>query len=139
MRLHKASLDDVLMFSVQLDGPESVVAEGFTLNEFQSGDGLDQVLIHPVLLEGLVALRDWAGTWVKLNSAFRSVWWNQQIGGATKSKHKLGMAADVVVGGKHPDDVAAWAEAVEFGGVGRYNTFTHVDVAGYGRRWDERR
>ena len=135
---HKSSLNDVLMYSVQLHGAHEPIVRGFKLHEFQSGDQMDQVLLHPRLIEGLVALRDWSGSWVKINSGFRSVWWNEQIGGAENSTHKKGMAADVVVGGKSPDRVAEWAHTMEWGGVGRYNTFTHLDVWGYGRRWDHR-
>ena len=136
--LHKASMDSVMMFSMKLSGPGLELAPGFKLAEFQSGDGLDQVLIHPLLITGLVALRDWAGGPVTINSAFRSVWHNSKIGGAKKSKHLLGMAADVVVAGKSCDEVGAWGEGMEWGGVGRYKTFTHLDVSGHGRRWDNR-
>ena len=48
------------------------------------------------------------------------------------------MAADVKVHGKTPDEVATWAEAMAWGGVGRYNSFTHLDVFGVNRRWDNR-
>lgn len=137
MILHNASFDAVLMFSLKLSADKSL-AEGFKLEEFASKDGLDQVLVHPMLVNGLTVLRDWAGAPVKINSAFRSVWHNSKVGGISKSKHLLGMAADVSVVGKSPDEVATWAEGIGWGGVGRYNSFTHLDVAGINRRWDKR-
>lgn len=136
--LHKASMDSVMMFSMKLSDDKEI-APGFRLSEFQSRDGLDQILLHPLLVTGLVALREWAGGSVKINSAFRSVWHNSEVGGAAKSKHLLGMAADVVVSTKTPKEVAQWAEAMEFGGVGWYTQFTHIDVFGHGRRWDNRK
>ena len=137
--LHKASMDSVMMFSVELSGASHHLAPGFSLGEFQSGDDMDMVLIHPLLITGLVSLKEWAGgARVTINSAFRSVWHNNKIGGAKKSQHPKGMAADVVVYGKTPDEVAAWAESMAWGGVGRYNTFTHMDVFGFDRRWDNR-
>lgn len=137
--LSKASLDDVMMYSLKLHGEDHDIAPGFELHEFASGDGLDMVLLHPQLVTGLVKLKEWAGgAPVKVNSGFRSVWHNHSVGGAKKSKHLLGMAADVVVVGKTPDEVASWAEGTKWGGVGRYNTFTHLDVFGSDRRWDNR-
>jgi len=47
-----------------------------------------------------------------------------------------GLAADVKVQGKTPSDVADWADRHGFGGVGRYESFTHLDVFGQDRRWD---
>jgi len=34
--------------------------------------------------------------------------------------------------------VADFAETLGVGGIGRYDTFTHVDVWGWNRRWDNR-
>ena len=137
--LNKASLDEVMFYSIKLSGPSLELAPGFQLWEFKSGDGTDMVLVHPRLVTGLAALKEWAdGASVTINSAFRSVWHNHEIGGAKKSKHRLGMAADVVVKGRTPDEVAAWAEGMAWGGVGRYKTFTHLDVFGVDRRWDKR-
>jgi len=136
--MNRASMDSVQMFSLELSGKDLDIAPHFTLGEFASHCGNDQVLVHPLLVTGLVALRKWAGATVTINSAYRSVLHNNKIGGAAKSKHPLGMAADVVVKGKTPDEVATWAEGMGWGGVGRYKTFTHLDVSGEGRRWDKR-
>ncbi|SUW63282.1 Peptidase M15 [Buttiauxella agrestis] len=62
---------------------------------------------------------------------------NADVGGVADSQHVYGMAADIKVNGVSPDDVASYIEkAHPNGGVGRYDTFTHVDVRGYSARWN---
>lgn len=136
--MNGASLDGVAMYSLELHGRRFELSEHFRLEEFASGDGLDQVLVHPLLVQGLEELRAWCGGPLTINSGFRSVRHNAAIGGADRSKHKLGMAADIVSVTRSPNDVATWAEDRGFGGVGRYGTFTHLDVFGHSRRWDYR-
>ena len=67
--------------------------------------------------------------------------WNGIIGGASRSQHLYGMAADIVVCRLHPVEVAAKAEMVTafmHGGIGTYpnNGFIHVDVRNGVARWD---
>ena len=133
--IHSATLDDVVMYSLKVHGGGLTLAPGFKLTEFASRCGCDQVLVHPWLLEGLVMLREEFGQTVRINSSYRTVKHNAAIGGADGSKHKLGMAADVDVMNVKPKTVADWAESEGFGGVGRYNTFTHLDCWGKNRRW----
>jgi uncharacterized protein YcbK (DUF882 family) len=58
------------------------------------------------------------------------------VGGAENSQHMKGNAADIVVIGVRPEQVATKAEALKFPGVGRYPSFTHVDVRSDGpARW----
>lgn len=67
--------------------------------------------------------------------------YNHEAGGAEDSQHLYGRAADIVVEGIHHDAVADLAERlVQFrlGGIGRYDTFTHVDVRQGPARWDYR-
>jgi len=81
---------------------------------------------------------------ITINSGYRSPEHNEKIGGSKKSQHLLGKAADVVIEGVSPDDVA---DAIEFlienkmmkqGGLGRYDSFTHYDIRGKKSRWDNR-
>lgn len=146
MILHGASMDDARVYSLTVDGPGLVVIEGFTLVEFACKDGSDNVWIHPWLLEGLWALRGWCGGPVSLSNGFRTMRHNKAVGGRMPggnrvggSRHMYGEAADVIrAGSKTPDEVAEWAEVQGWGGIGRYNSFTHLDVYGQGRRWDNR-
>lgn len=138
-------MDDTGLYSLQVDGAGLKLRPGFKLGEFASRCGCDQVLVHPWLLDGLEALRSEFGKVVRINSAYRTVRHNKAVGGRQTgenrsggSKHLYGLAADVDVLTVSPDAVASWAEAMGFGGVGRYNTFTHIDVWGINRRWDNR-
>ena len=89
-------------------------------------------LANPRLLDALEALRSELGDVpIHVNSGTRCPEWNKKVGGVSKSKHLLGEAADIVVRGKEPIEVAKAAESVtqlRNGGVGVYESFTHVDV-----------
>ena len=61
---------------------------------------------------------------------------NAQVGGAKRSQHLLGNAADVQIEGVTPRHVAELADALlgGRGGVKAYPTFCHIDVRpGYWR------
>ena len=79
---------------------------------------------------------------VIINSGYRNLEYNRNIGSKDTSQHVKGTAADIVIKDVSPDEVA---DAVEFlistgmlkeGGVGRYNTFTHYDIRGTRARWN---
>jgi hypothetical protein len=129
---------DALRFSMRSHGADLRLGEHFTLAEMASADGADEVLAHPALLMLLAALRREMGQPVTITSGYRSPHHNARIGGAPRSKHMLGMAADVQVAGARPGVVTRCLDAYHPGGLGLYDTFTHVDVAGRARRWDLR-
>ena len=138
MNLHSASLDEVRVYALSEHGADFQVSTYFTLVEFACKDGSDVVLVHPQLAKGLDALRRASGSPVVLTNSYRTFSHNAKVGGAKRSKHLYGLAADVVSLVWTPEEVAGWAEDEGFGGIGRYNTFTHLDVYGQGRRWDGR-
>lgn len=71
------------------------------------------------------------GNSIIINSGYRSPNHNRSVGGAKNSQHIYGKAADIRVNGKTPNQVYNEANKIfKNGGVGRYNTFTHVDVRG---------
>lgn len=107
----------------------------FCLGEFASGDGADEVLVHPALLHLLETVRAHFGRPVRINSGYRTVQHNRAVGGKPQSRHLLGMAADIAVEGTPPAAVQTYAETLGVGGLGRYKTFTHLDVEGQYRRW----
>lgn len=80
-----------------------------------------------------------------LVSGYRSLAHNTKVGGEPKSLHMEAKAGDVKVRGLSPDFVAEIAMRLQvegkipMGGVGRYNTFTHVDIRGTRARWDNRK
>jgi len=88
------------------------------------------------LLNYLEAIRVHFDAPVSINSACRCSEHNAKIGGVDNSQHVQGRAADIVVKGVSPSDVAAFAcDLVQHGGVGIYETFTHIDSRGFQARW----
>jgi uncharacterized protein YcbK (DUF882 family) len=64
---------------------------------------------------------------------------NDRVRGSKDSQHMEGRAADVWYDGIEPDEVWAYLKESYPGkfGIGRYNTFTHIDTkSGPARRWD---
>ena len=100
--------------------------------------GTGQVKVSPLLIEYLETLRAKLKASITITSGYRSPEYNKKIGGAPKSQHLLGTAADIQVKGYTPEEVAKVAETIGFGGIGIYDTFTHVDVRGAKARWDLR-
>jgi len=124
------------------------MTEHFSREEFRSKDGAyfpKQVQDNlKILAEQLEVLREHFQKPITINSGYRSPEHNEKIGGSKKSQHLLGKAADVVIEGVSPDEVA---DAIEFlidnkmmkqGGLGRYDSFTHYDIRGKKSRWDNR-
>lgn len=130
---HDADPALALKYSRRKDGFRPV-GKWFRVLEFACKDGTEAVLIHPQLVHLLDAIRDRVGEPLLINSAYRTKTYNTKIGGAPKSKHVLGMAADIRCDDKSPAEVAEIAVELGAGGVGTYATFTHVDV-GPRRRW----
>lgn len=93
-------------------------------------------LIDKELVVHLQNIRDHFGKPVVINSGYRCTIHNKAVGGAAKSQHTLGRAADIVVKGVEPREVAKYAESIGLDGIGRYSTFTHVDTRGYRARWN---
>ena len=118
------------------------LSENFFRSEFacKCGCGFDTVDIH--LVQGLQRLRDIIQAPIRVNSGCRCESHNAAIGGKPKSQHLLGKAADIVVEGYSPEDVADFAKMLsEFAnsGIGLYDTFTHLDVRNGKSRWDYRK
>ena len=92
---------------------------------------------------------------VEINSGCRCFHYNEEVQkkvnpnykpGSSKSFHVKGIASDIVVWvGWHlrqvpPDHVAGYLEKtypLKYG-IGRYDTFTHIDTRPYMARWDNR-
>ena len=104
----------------------------FKVREFACGDGSDAVLVAPRLVMVLETIRAHFDAPVVIHSAYRTPQYNAKVGGVAHSQHCYGTAADIVVRGKTPAAVAAYARELmpDWGGVGVYagQGFTHVDV-----------
>jgi len=130
-----AKIEEVESFSLSRHGGDMQLSDNFILREFACKDGSDEVKVHPNLVVMLQMIRDHFGAPVSISSAYRTESHNAKIGGAKNSAHKKGMAADIRVKGVKPAEVAEYADYLGAGGIGRYHTFTHVDVWGAMRRW----
>lgn len=113
----------------------------FNQSEFacKCGCGFDD--ISPVLIVELEELRAHFGQPVIINCGCRCPEHNSAVGGAPKSQHLKGYAADIRVKNKTPAVVADYLEHKypDKYGVGRYNSFTHFDVRQDKARWDDRK
>lgn len=124
-------------YSVAKDGA-NYISKNFRVREFRCQDGSDVVFIESDLVDILQKIRDHFGKAVTINSAFRTFSHNKKVGGATYSQHLYGTAADIKVSGVTASAVADFAETLmpNTGGIGRYSTFTHVDVRSIKSRWN---
>lgn len=127
-------------YSKKLDGAKKL-STNFKVSEFACNDGSDAILVAPRLVMVLQSIRSHFGAAVTINSAYRTPQWNEKQGGAATSQHCYGTAADIVVKGKTPAQVAAYAREImpDWGGVGIYDRkgFTHIDVREARADWKE--
>jgi uncharacterized protein YcbK (DUF882 family) len=75
---------------------------------------------------------------LRINSAYRSPAYNRAISGAIASIHVRGGALDLSGSPAtlHKILTQMRAEGLFRGGIGRYKTFTHVDVRGKNADWN---
>lgn len=130
--------------------PDTPITEHFQLKQFAQKPGPCQGIkaapyptawvekrLKP-LCKVLEALRTaLGGKTIKINSAYRSPLKQACVNpGVPGSQHVRGRAADIAVPGVSPKKVASTLLAlyeqkkVDFGGLGLYKTFVHVDVGG---------
>ena len=114
------------------------LSENFTVSEFACKDGSDKVIINSALVELLQKIRNHFKTPVTITSGYRTAAYNKAVGGAANSQHCLGTAADIVISGVAPLEIAQYAEYLmqNSGGIGLYSNFTHVDVRQNKSRWN---
>lgn len=116
-------------------GQATKLSENFNSLEFDChGSGCcSETIINPKLVEYVQKIRDHFGKSITVTSGYRCPVHNKRIGGATGSRHSKGDAADIVVSGVAPREVAKYAESIGIKGIGLYETnadghFTHVDT-----------
>ena len=115
----------------------------FKYSEFDSPDepGSGLRCMKEELVLTLDNVREKYGKPITINSGYRSVEWNERVGGVTNSQHRLGNAADIHIANQTDGDRLEELFIAEVGqdcGIGRYNTFIHVDIRGYKARWFEK-
>ena len=126
-------------------GQDYPVSPHIRLKEFQCKDRSDKVLYSTELMSMLEKLRAYGGFTVHINSGYRSPSYNRKIGGASKSQHTLGTAADIVVkkNGKTvlAKKICCLCQDLGFKGVAYISeSAVHVDMRSSGLyRGDERK
>ena len=123
-------------YSKSKDGNKKV-STNFRVREFACSDGSDPIFIAKELVDVLQKIRSHFGRAVTITSAYRTPNRNKAVGGTTYSQHLYGMAADIKINGISPKKVAEYAETLlpKKGGIGIYDTFTHIDVRATKARW----
>ena len=113
---------------------EIMLSKHFKKREFACKDGCGLGLadgdVNPELVEVLEDVREHFGRPVVINSGLRCQTHNKRVGGAKKSQHLFGTAADIRVSGVDPALVYDYLNAKypDRYGVGKYKSFTHIDV-----------
>ena len=127
-------------YSKEKDGGR-LLSTHFKVREFACRDGSDVVLVAPRLVMVLESIRSRFNAAVRINSGYRTPQYNAQVGGSAHSQHCYGTAADITVAGQTPEAVAAYARRImpDWGGVGVYQTFTHIDVRESRADWKAQR
>ncbi|MCH9664311.1 MAG: DUF882 domain-containing protein [Gammaproteobacteria bacterium] len=91
------------------------------------------------LIAALENMREEYGKPMKINSAYRTRQHNTNVGGVSNSQHRKGRAVDVHIDNQEDGDrLEELAHKYLIGGVGRYNSFIHIDSRGTKAYWDKR-
>lgn len=112
---------------------EDWLSANFTLREFAARSGRYRYArIAPELVEGLQRMRDAAGAAVTIRSAYRPPALNHAVGGARRSQHLTGRAADLLISGRSPLQAAelAFEHLGPDIGIGLGASTIHVDLRG---------
>lgn len=123
-------------------GKKTQLSTHFVSTEFDChGSGCcSTTIINPQLVTYLEKIREHFGKPITISSGYRCAVHNANVGGATGSRHSKGDAADIVVSGVTPAEVAKYAESIGVLGIGLYETnsdghFVHIDTRTYKSFW----
>lgn len=128
------------------------VSQNFTRKEFSCKCGCNFNTADILLVNVLEKLRKYLNhnfgeCYIEITSGNRCESHNKAIGGASQSKHVKGIAADIKAYKKdthkqiHEKYIYNWLEIhyPNSFGIGRYDTWTHVDMRPTRARWDNRK
>lgn len=116
-------------------GKATKLSTNFKSTEFDChGKGCcSTTVVSEELVKYLQQIRDHFKKPITITSAYRCPTHNKDVNGATGSRHTKGEAADIVVSGVAPAEVAKYAESIGIKGIGLYETnkdgyFVHIDT-----------
>lgn len=131
--------------SIKSLGRDYKISPHFKLSEMACKDGSDKVFYSTELMAKLEELRAYGGFTVSINSGYRTPAYNKKIGGASRSQHRFGTAADIVVKKNgavvSAKRVCCLCQSLGFKGIGYISAnAVHVDMRAVGSyRGDELR
>ena len=113
------------------------ISEHFSRREFACKCGCWFDTVDTETLQLLENIRNHFDAPITITSGCRCETYNKKVGGKKSSQHLRGRAADIQIEGHSPIAVSEYAEYLmpDWGGVGRYNTFTHIDTRTGKARW----
>lgn len=116
-------------------GQKIQLTDNFNLSEFAckgASCGCTEVLHDPILSKTLQQIRDHFGKPLYITSGYRCPKHNEAVGGVSGSLHTKGMAADIVITGVKPEQIAKYAQQIGVRGIGLYGpedgNFVHLDT-----------
>lgn len=111
------------------------LTDNFNLSEFAckgASCGCTEVLHDPNLSKILQQIRDQFGKPLRITSGYRCPKHNEAVGGVSNSLHTKGMAADIIITGIKPEEIAKYAQQIGVKGIGLYGpedgNFVHIDT-----------
>ena len=114
------------------------ISKHFNRSEFRCKGtecGCTQDTVDAELLAILEQVREHFNAPVTISSGNRCEEHNRNIRGSKYSQHLLSRAADITVKGVPASKVYAWLDNTHTGGLGKYNSFTHIDTRAIKARW----
>lgn len=107
-----------------------------TKADFKCKCGCNTNLIKQDLIDLCNTIAEKVDLTLTVNSGYRCATHNTSVGGATNSQHKQGKAADLSCSNlsKLKEECKKLWDDSTIGGMGKYNTFVHVDT-GTHRQW----
>lgn len=109
----------------------------FQREEFECPCGCGFDTVDYELVRVLDDIRAYFNKPVTINSGCRCTSRNHSVGGSTKSQHLYGKAADIAIKDIEAEIVYDYLNAKypDTYGIGRYSTWTHIDVRYEKGRW----
>lgn len=117
---------------------EHVLSPYFKRKEFSCRCGCGFAAVDSELLHVLEDVRQHFNAPLVITGPCRCEAHNRKVGGAKSSYHVKGMAVDIKVSGVKPSEVYLHltGKYPHKYGVGKYPTFTHIDVRSEQARWN---
>lgn len=113
------------------------ISKHFNREEFSCNCGCGFSTVDKGTLKLLEEVREHFDQPVIVTSGCRCPEYNRKVGGASKSKHVEGLAADIQVIGVEAKEVFDFLDGKYPNqyGLGSYSSFTHVDARPHKARW----